>query len=55
MFLRNDLALGPAYVYYIILGVNFILRLSWILTLSPSIVESFSVKPVVFTLITGTL
>lgn len=54
-FLRDDLAYGSPAIYYIIMVVNFILRLSWILTLSPNIVASFQVKPVVFTLITGTL
>lgn len=37
------------------MAVNFVLRLSWILTLSPNIVNSFRVKPIVFTLITGAL
>lgn len=53
--LRNGLAFKSPIVYYVILVVNFILRLSWILTLSPSIMESFAVKPIVFALITGTL
>lgn len=54
-FLRDDLAYGSPAIYYVIIVVNFILRLSWILTLSPNIVNSFHVKPIVFTLITGSL
>lgn len=54
-FLRDDLAYGSPAIYYVIMGVNFVLRLSWILTLSPNIVNSFKVRPIVFTLITGTL
>jgi hypothetical protein len=54
-FLRDDLAYGSPIIYYVIIVVNLILRLIWILTLSPNILNRFHVKPIVFTLITGAL
>ena len=54
-FLREDLVYGSPAFYYIIMVANFFLRLSWVLTFSPSIVAAFNVKPIVFTLIVGSL
>lgn len=53
-FLRKYLSFEPARNYYIVMISNLILRLSWILTLSPSIVELFG-NANIFTLVTGML
>lgn len=54
-FLRDDLSYGGPKIYYFMMVCNFILRLSWVFTLSPSIVESFKIQPVLFNLLTGSL
>ena len=53
-FLRKHLTFTPVHNYYILMVVNFILRLAWVLTLSPSIVALFG-NPQLFTLLTGGL
>ena len=53
-FLRNNLTYSPIALYYVIMILNFIFRLAWVLTLSPSIVETFG-SPQLFTLLTGLL
>jgi hypothetical protein len=55
LFLRDDLCYGTAKVYYCIVVIDFVLIVSWILTLSPSIVASFNILPGVFSLLTGSL
>lgn len=54
-FLRDDLSYGGPKIYYFMIVMNFLLRLSWVFTLSPSIVASFKIQPVLFSLLTGTL
>jgi hypothetical protein len=53
--LRDKLAYGNPKFYYLILVVNFLLRLSWAFTLSPNIVASLHVQPIIFTLIIAIL
>ena len=52
--LRDKLTYSPVAMYYAIMVTNAIFRLAWVLTLSPSIVESFGSSHL-FTLITGML
>jgi hypothetical protein len=54
-YLRDTLSYGSAKVYYCIVVVDFILRLSWVFTLSPNIVASFHIMPVLFSFLTGSL
>ncbi len=53
-FLRKYLTFLPSRNYYIIVTANLLMRLTWTLTLSPSIVSLFG-SPSLFTLITGTI
>ena len=53
ILLRNKL-FYPKYLYYLVMVLNLLLRLVWILTLSPTIVTLFG-SGQIFTLVTGTL
>lgn len=54
-YLRDSLNYGSDKLYYSMVAINLLLRLSWIFTLSPNIVASFHIMPAMFTLITGSL
>lgn len=54
-YLRDDLCYGGRGLYYFIMIINFVLRLSWVFSLSPNIVASFHILPVLFSLITGSV
>jgi hypothetical protein len=51
-FLRKYLSFEPARNYYIICVANLVMRLSWILTLSPNIIALFG-NSNILTLVTG--
>lgn len=52
-FLRDNLCYGTNRLYYFLVALNLLFRLSWIFTLSPNIVASFHIMPALFSLITG--
>ena len=54
-FLRKHLTYLPARNYYAIMVGNLILRLAWVATLSPSIVDNAFGSPTLFSFVTGAL
>lgn len=51
-FLREKLVLGSANVYYLIMAGNFVMRLAWIITISPKLAAFLGNNNLVF-LVTG--
>ena len=53
--LRNDLGYNKKWIYYTLISFNFILRLSWVLSISPSIYEYLNIHSQLFILVIGFL
>jgi hypothetical protein len=53
-FLRKNLCY-PITSYYVIIIVNFLFRIAWVFTLSPSITNNAFGSPQIFSLVTGTI
>lgn len=53
-FLRKNLCY-PINSYYVIIIVNFLFRIVWVATLSPSIANTAFGSPQIFSLVTGTI
>lgn len=54
-FLRNDLAYSNTTFYYVAMNANLILRLTWIINMSPEIIENLGVDPELGVLLLGFL
>ena len=53
-FLRKHLTFAPERNYYIVIVLNFVMRLAWTMTLSPAVLQLFGDKNLL-TLVTGSI
>ncbi len=55
LFLRNNLAYNNKRLYYVAMSANLFLRLTWVINLSPELIDNLGIDPELGVLLLGFL